>query len=271
MLIDINAYVGNFPFRTLRDNTPDKLIARLDRSGIQMAAVSSIDALFHRHPYSANQKLYRDLEPHKDRLIPIGTVHPMSPHWEADLADCLNWGMKGIRIFPPYQGFESNGPEAKSVAQACAQNNIPIFIPNRLEDTRQHHWMDPAKESNLTHIADLITEVPEATVIIPNARGISTSALWKRQELRNGNWYIDLSLAEIFYKLHRSANSMDDLADLIDEGGARHILFGTNLPLSYAGPALVKREQLPVDADTLENISYRTAANLLNIELNNPK
>ena len=88
MLIDINAYIGNFPFRTLRDNTPEKLIARLDRCGIQMAAVSSIDALFHRHPYSANEKLIHDLSPHQDRLIPIGTINPLSPHWEDDLQEC---------------------------------------------------------------------------------------------------------------------------------------------------------------------------------------
>jgi predicted TIM-barrel fold metal-dependent hydrolase len=267
MLIDINAYIGNLPFRTLRDNTPETLVARLDRSGIQMAAVSSIDALFHRHPYSANEKLFHDLEPHKDRLISIGTINPLSPHWQDDLQDCLKWGMKGIRIFPPYQGFETNGPETKSVANACAQNNIPLFIPNRLEDIRQHHWMDPAKESDLTQIADLISAVPEATIIIPNARAITSSALWKRQDIRNGNWYIDLSLVEIFYRLHTNANTIRDLADLIDDGGANHILFGTNLPLSYAGPALVKHAQLPVDAETLKNISYRTAAKLLNITL----
>jgi uncharacterized protein len=255
MFIDINAYVGHFPFRTLRDNTPGKLVARMDRAGIEKAAVSSIDALVH------------DLEPHADRLIPIGTVHPMSPHWEEDLDDCLNWGMKGIRIFPPYQGYAVNGAEAKRVAQACAEKHIPLLIPNRLEDIRQHHWMDPAKETGLDQIADLIAAVPEASIIVANARGIARSALWQRKHIRDANWYIDLSLTEIFYGLHTTIATMRDLADFIDEGGAKHILFGTNLPLSYAGPALVKFAQLPVDTDTLENISHRTSAKLLNITL----
>ena len=47
MIFDINAWLGNFPFRTLRDNTPQSLIARMDRSGIDGAAVSLIDAIFH--------------------------------------------------------------------------------------------------------------------------------------------------------------------------------------------------------------------------------
>lgn len=267
MLIDINTYIGNFPFRTLRDNTPDTLIARLERSGIDKAAVSSIDGLFHRHPYSANRKLAQDLAPYKDTLIPIGTLNPTSPHWEDDLTECLELGMKGIRIYPPYQGFATNGPEAKSVVKACTKADLPVFIPNRLEDFRQHHWMDPGTESNVAQIADLIAAEPDATIIIPNARGISRSALWQRKDIRDANWYIDLSLTEIFYGLHRDVSAMRDLADMLDEGGANHVLFGTNLPLSYAGPALVKLAQLPVDAEALENISYKTAAKILKIDL----
>ena len=265
MLIDINAYLGSFPFRALRDNTPEALVARLDRSGIQMAAVSPIEALFHRHPPPANERLVRDVAPFGDRLIPLGTIHPHSPHWESDLDACVEMGMEGIRIFPPYQVFETCGPETRAIAHACAERDLPLCIPNRLEDIRQHHPLDPGKETGIAQIADLIAAAPKTTFIITNARGIARSPLWKRTDIRNRNWYVDLSLAEIFYGLHTSLNGMRDLADLIDEGGANHLLFGTNLPISYAGPALVKREILPVDADTLENISHRTAARLLNL------
>jgi hypothetical protein len=57
MIFDINAWLGNFPFRTLRDNTPQSLIARMDRSGIDGAAVSLIDAIFHRNVHPANESL----------------------------------------------------------------------------------------------------------------------------------------------------------------------------------------------------------------------
>lgn len=267
MIIDLNAWLGSLPFRTLRDNTPETLVARLDRSGIQMAAVSFIDALFNRHPQLANERLIREIEPHRDRLIPLATINPLSPHWEHDIDACLSLGMKGVRIFPPYQGFAANGPEAQRVARACAERNITLFLPNRLEDTRQHHWMDPGQEVGLNQAADLLAAVPDLTLVIANARGIARSPLWKRADVRNGNWYIDLSLVEIFYGLHKDVKAMRDLADFIDEGGANHIVFGTHLPISYAGPALVKRAQLPVDADTLKNVSYRTAAKLLKIDL----
>ena len=49
MLLDVNAWLGQWPFRALRDNTPQTLLARLDRCGIDAAAVSPIEAVFHRN------------------------------------------------------------------------------------------------------------------------------------------------------------------------------------------------------------------------------
>ena len=55
-------------------------------------------------------------------------------------------------------------------------------------------------------------------------------------------------------------------APMIEEGGAGHLVFGTHLPLSYAGPALVKRAILPVDEETLADVSHRRAGRILGIE-----
>jgi len=265
MLIDVNAWLGTWPFRSLRDNTPDTLVARLDRSGIDKAVVSYIEAAFHRHPQSANERLIRDIESHKDRLIPLGTLNPLSPPWEDDLIACVDLGMKGIRLFPRYQNYAADSPECKAIAQACAEHSLPVFIPHRLEDMRQHHWTDPGKDVDFGQLANLVAAVPNATIIIPNARPLARSPLWTRKELHDLNWYVDLSLAEIHYGLHVTRRSVKDLGYLIEEGGANHLLFGTHLPFSYASPALVKLAILPVDDDTLANITHRTASRLLNL------
>ena len=265
MILDINAWLGTWPFRSLRDNTPETLVARLDRSGITMAAVSFIEAAFHRHPQSANKRLAEAVAPHSDRLIPLGTINPISPHWEDDLSACKNLGLKGIRLFPQYHNYETDGPLAREIVTACAESNLPVFIPHRLEDIRQHHWIDPGKVVDLGQIANLIAAVPKATIVVPNARPLAGSPLWQRKDLRDKNWYVDLSLAEIHYGLHKNTNSMKDLGYMIEEGGANHLLFGTHLPFSYAGPALVKLAILPVDENTRSNIQYETAAKILNI------
>ena len=135
MIIDINAWLGVWPFRALRDNTPETLAARLDSCGIQKAAVSPIEAVFHRNVQLANEKLVEDIESFRDRFIPLATLNPTYTHWEDDLKACHeDLNMKGVRLFPQYQNFPIDGPLAQSVAKACAERNLPIFIPHRLED-----------------------------------------------------------------------------------------------------------------------------------------
>ena len=46
MIIDVNASLGHYPFRRLRHNTADTLVALMDRNGIDRAVVSSLHAVF---------------------------------------------------------------------------------------------------------------------------------------------------------------------------------------------------------------------------------
>jgi hypothetical protein len=268
-LFDINAWLGAYPFRSLRDGDVEGLLCRMDRTGITAAAVSWIEAAFHRSPQPGNELLAEAISEHRHRLVPMATINPDYPAWEDDLEVCHSrLGMKGVRIFPDYAGYSVNGSAARAVASACAERGLPLFIPHRLEDQRQHHRIDPGRVVDLSEIADLVVAVPEATIVVPNARGVHRSALWQREELRDHHWYVDLSLTEIFYVLHSaSIEDSRELADLLEGGGGSHLLFGTHLPFSYAGAALVKRAILPVDEDTLRDISYRTAERLLGIEL----
>ena len=259
MLFDVNAWLGTWPFRSLRSNTAELLVERLDRSGIRWAAVSSLEAIFHRNAMPANLRLLEEIERRRDRLIPIATINPTYVKWEDDLARCAQLGMRGVRLFPAYHGYEADGPEAVRAATACAGLGLPVLIPQRMEDERQRHRLDPGKTVDLGRIANLIAAVPHGVYVIQNARGIPRSPLWQRGDLRRLSWYVDLSLSEVDYLLHRDVRSMRDLAELVEQGGAGRLLFGTHLPFSYAAPALVKLAVLDVDPKTREEIAYRKA------------
>ena len=112
---------------------------------------------------------------------------------------------------------------------------------------------------DLNGVTNLIAAVPGATIVIPNARGIAGSAVWQRKEIRDRDWYYDLSLAEVHYSLSLNVNQLGDLANFIDEGGADHLVFGTHAPFSYPSAARVKCAVLPVDEETLAEICYKRA------------
>ena len=263
---DINAWLGEWPFRSLRDNTPDALIARLERAGIGSAAVSQIEGMFHRHPQPANEKLAVAVAPHRDKLVPIATINPRIPKWEVDLTRCQeDLGMRGVRLFPQYHDYPVDGPEGRRVIGACRERGLPVFIPHRVEDVRQRNWMDPGRVVDLNQVANVISSEPEATVVIPNARSLASTPLLNRREIRDHSWYFDLSLAEVHYVLHQSVDRMTDLAEFIEQGGEQHLLFGTHAPFSYPSAARVKSAVLPVNAETLEDICYNRAAQILGL------
>ena len=58
---------------------------------------------------------------------------------------------------------------------------------------------------------------------------------------------------------------MTDLAEFIEQGGEQHLLFGTHAPFSYPSAARVKSVVLPVNAETLEDICYNRAAQILGL------
>lgn len=266
MIIDLNAWLGVWPFRSLRDNTPEALIRRLEKCGISMAAVSSIEAVTHRNVQPANERLAEAVAPHGDRLIPIATVNPTYVKWEDDLDRSIEGlGMRGVRLFPHYHGYAVAGPEARRVVQACRERGVPVFIPQRIEDHRQRHWLDKAADPvDLGAVAQLLKAVPGVTIVVTNARGLSTSP-FLAPAYEDADWYVDISLAEVHYVLHQNAGRMREIADFIEAGGARRLVFGTHAPFSYPGAAMVKRAVLPVSEEELEEISYRRAQRLLGL------
>ena len=257
MIFDVNAWLGSWPFRSLRDNTPETLIARLDRSGIDRAAVSQIEAIFHRNVQPANEKLVRDVDPFGDRLVPVATINPTYDRWEDDLQACHGaLGMKGVRLFPQYHGYEIDGPEGRTVVGACKDRGLPVFIPHRIEDPRQRNWMDPGKLVDVRGIANLMAAVPGATVVVPNLRfGFQSLPLWQNEKVRDQSWYLDFSLGEV----------RNGLGALVEQSGSKHVVFGTHVPFSYPGAALVKRALLSVDVETGEDIDHRNAEKILGL------
>ncbi|MDP6775761.1 MAG: amidohydrolase family protein [Candidatus Latescibacteria bacterium] len=257
MLIDTNAWLGSFPFRSLRDNTPDTLIARMDRSGIDKAAVSQIEAIFHRNVQPANEKLASDVSGLTDRLIPMATVNPTYEKWEDDLEVCHeSLGMKGVRLCPAYHDYSVDGPESRGALQACKDRGLPVFIPGRIEDPRQRSWMDPGRTVDAQGITNLMKAVPGATVVASNLRaGFSGLSLWNDEEVRDQDWFLDLSLAEV----HNS------LGPLAEASGSGHLVFGTHVPFSYPGCALVKLHQIEVDEAGRGEIMHENAERILNI------
>ena len=80
MLLDINAYVGHWPFKQLQYNTCDALLDRMNKFGVDVSAVSNLNGIFYKNTQSANKELYDEIKSNRrfrDRFVPFAVINPI--------------------------------------------------------------------------------------------------------------------------------------------------------------------------------------------------
>ena len=92
MLIDINAYVGHWPFQQLKYNTCEALLQRMNKFGVDVSVISNLNGIFYKNTQSANEELYEEIRSNskfKDRFIPFAVINPIYAGWRDDLETCV--------------------------------------------------------------------------------------------------------------------------------------------------------------------------------------
>ena len=269
MLLDINAYIGHWPFRRLRGNTLDSMLLRMNKYGVDKAVVANINGIFYKDTHSANEELYTAIQSDKDfkdRFIPFATMNPVLPWWKHSLqVSNEELEMKGIRLYPLYQEYDLTDPNCIELVKAARDRQMPVSIPLRMIDLRQRSWLDVDTELDLNHIASLVREVPDAQYIVLDmrqGRGRSTT-----EESLN-----ILKNADILFDTVRGSGvpvtgySGVSLHELLENYGPEKIAFGTETPfIDYCTPFIRIAVFEEADEKTKELIWSGNARRMLRI------
>jgi len=256
MIIDLHAHLGHYPFRRLRNNTAPGLLDLMNRNGIDKAVVSSLNSVFYRNVHEGNRELRAAIRVAPDRLIPLATVNPMYAGWEHDLDEAiLDWGWKGVYLVPGHHRYRLTDDSGQAVLQRIAQHKVPVVLPQRLEDRRQQHWMDTAEDLRFDEVAAALKPLPDLKVALLNWRIdgdlVDQAGLTKRV-------LIDMT--------RLSVTLQKQLPRLIETLGVGAIAFGTHIPMTYPGPALIKLQirgfLSPADR---ERVAWRNTAEFFGI------
>src|ERR1035437_3182904 len=174
MLIDINAYMGNWPYRGLRGNTLEAMLKRMNKFGVDKAVVANLNGLFYVDSQQANEELYTAIHSNAafiNRFIPFATINPVLPWWKDSLEVChKKFGMRGIRLYPLYHQYKITDENCIELVKAARDRNMPISIPLRMTDLRERSWLDVNDELNYNDIASLVSKVPDAEFIVLDTR-----------------------------------------------------------------------------------------------------
>ncbi|HQG76834.1 MAG TPA: amidohydrolase family protein [Bacteroidales bacterium] len=241
MLLDINAYVGHWPFKKLRYNTCGELLERMNRFGIDVSVVASLNGIFYKNTQSANEELYGEISSDsrfRERFIPFAIINPIYAGWKDDFEISVNrLGMKGLRLFPQYHDYDITDPALIELVKMARDRRLPVAFDVRMVDSRQKSWLDLPhydfcatvksdiifREWSLRNILPVIKAVPDAKYIIVNlANSISLNAE-ETSIIRNTDLVFDTS--------GRSIRGNNDLALLLKRFGRERFAFGTHSPI----------------------------------------
>ena len=243
-MIDVNCFIGAYPFRELPHPNPDVLVRVLEREGIAGAWVGHLPTAFHRDVTAGNEALFAALEPHRAILDPVPTIRPDWPRWEAALAAAHASGARAIRAYPAQWGMSAHDSNLAHLAGACGEIGLPLVLTTRFEDVRQRSPLDVAPDLSGAHIRAIVRASPRVNVVVTAAgRALIEESHWgltpdERARLR---WDISWIWGP----------PEDDLAHLLLTMGAGHFLFGSGWPLRLVQAPLANLELLPREARNL--------------------
>ena len=258
MIIDINSFLGHYPFRSLPFHTVDKMLAAMDRNGIGRAVVSSLHAVFYRDAHRGNQELFEETKAHTSRLIPVATVNPKYVGWERDLAEAIEtWKMKIVTLVPEHHGYSLGDEVGRAALARIAGYGVPLMLTQRFEDRRQRHHWDRAEDLKPEIVIEAARTHPELRFLLVNWINLDGAQLV--QAGLKGRCLLDFARLQV--------SQREEVSKLIESLGVEAIAFGSHMPFDYVGPSLVKLANVeslrPADH---EAIAWRNATKFLGLK-----
>lgn len=238
--IDVNAWIGSYPYRRIAGGSPEFLLDEMRRNAIDRAWVSHLAAVFWRDPTEGNAELYRVAERHS-QLAPVPAVHPGLANWEAVLTEARERGAAAVRVDPLFYGISPADPAVVAVLRRAGQLGLPVMLAVRLEDGRQRHPNDGAGDLTPAHLRGLIRSDSSVRLIVTQAdRDCVEQVVFGATPEEADRMLWDVTAIW--------GPPMDDLQHLLATVGADRFCFGTGLPLRLAESTIAKLDLLTVSA-----------------------
>lgn len=237
-MIDVNCFIGGYPFRELPHPVPDVLVSVLAREGLAGAWVGHLPTAFHRDVTAGNEALFEALEPHRAVLLPAPAIRPDWPHWQLALANAHADGARAIRAYPMQWGMGAHDSRLGALASACGEIGLPLLLTTRFEDVRQRSALDVAPDLSGAHIRAIVRSDPSVHVVVTCAgRALIEESHWGLTPEERARLTWDISWIW--------GPPEDDLAHLVQTLGAERFRFGSAWPLRLVQSPIANIELLP--------------------------
>jgi len=250
MRIDVNAFVGSYPFRRVPGTSLQALLAAMDRVDLDEAWVTHLPGVFWRDPTEGNAWLIEATR-HERRLRPVPAVHPGLASAPEALRAAIDAGAPAVRADPTFYGLDPAGAAMRALAGACAEAGMPLTLAVRFEDGRQRHPNDTAPELPAAAVRALVRSHPRIRLLVTHADRPFI------EEVHFGS--TPAEAARIWWDICWIWGPPEDhLQALLASVGAARFVLGTGQPLRLPENARAKLDLLdisPGDRSAIERVN----------------
>jgi predicted TIM-barrel fold metal-dependent hydrolase len=254
--VDVNAYLGAWPFRRLSHTTPDALLRKMDAVGIECAVVSRLENVFYKNVLAGNRDLHALVKDHRDRFIPAYTINPGYPGWEDDLRICVDeLGLRYVRLHPNYHRYHPLAPDCVGLLERAQELGLVMLLALAMEDERLHHWLAMVQDVAPADVSEAVNAFPGVRFLLTTGTFRQLADVWQRVD-DTRNLYVENS------RVQGPVGDVDRLCRLM---GADHVLFGSNLPLYHPESARLSIDHAALDDATKRLLLFDNARRLFEL------
>jgi hypothetical protein len=256
MRIDVNSFVGAYPFRKVPGTSPDGLLRAMDRVGIDQAWVAHLPSVFWRDPADGNAWLC-ETAGREARFRPVPAVHPGLAGWERTVAEALSAEAPAVRCDPMYYGLDPVGVEMRALVKLCGKEQVPLMLAVRLEDSRQRHPNDRAGELPPSAVRTLVRSDSRVRLLVTHAdRPFIEEVHFGSTPEESARIWWDISWVW--------GPPEDHLETLLGTIGVMRFVFGTGQPLRLPETSVAKLDLLDLSKEQRAGIESENVVTLSN-------
>lgn len=262
MFVDVNTYVGHWPFRKLTHNSLEQLDLLAREYDITHMVVANIEGFFYKDANQANLSLLSEWKRYRGATVflPLAIVNPTYPEWERDAREMIQAGFAGLEI-APYYHFYSFGPEpvpdgyehpAGQVLKLAKELDVPVRVCTSIENYRARSKYERDNNPTASEIYQLLWSEPDAHVFVTGFHPGNMTQELKALVRRRKNTYFDLTA------MAYAALKTDGVSEALDHIDISQLCYGSLSPLQYMEPTMITLAYEPkLDAEIVKNAPAR--------------
>ena len=220
------------------------------RAGIDHYVINSV-ATTPAQVHYINTFIANAVKEGKGIFTGMGTMHPESDDLQRDVNEILALGLKGIKLHPDIQRFETDSKKAMEIFALAQMHKLPVCV--HLGDNRYDY-------SNTNRIIPVLEAFPELIMIGAHFGGWSVWESASHELHKYENIVVDCSSS--LYAI-----SPEKARELIDLYGEDRVMFGTDYPLWTPVDEIGRFMRVPLTEEQREKILYSNASRLFGIVL----